>query len=238
MVMDPVMIDWTGIEARRARHKKGGVVFSQGDASSTVHYIEQGTVRLSVVSDTGKAGVVAVVGAGHFIGEGCLAGQLRRVSTATAMSACTLVEVKEKELRRQMQARPLLADLFLSHMIVRNMRMEEDLIDQLFHDAEKRLARALLLMARDDDETQPLPRVSQAVLAEMVGTTRSRVSTFMNKFRKLGFIEYSGTLDLKVNDSLLSVLVSGAASRPLGATAAYVRSGVRGAGTERSVAAP
>ena len=217
--MDPMTIDWTGIEARRARHKKGGVIFTQGDPCSSVHYIEQGTVRLSVVSNTGKAGVVGVVGAGHFFGEGCLAGQQRRASTATAMSLCTLVEVKDKELRRQLQARPVLADLFLSHMIMRNLRMEEDLIDQLFHEAEKRLARALLLMTRDGDEDRALPRVTQAFLAEMVGTTRSRVSTFMNKFRKLGFIEYNGTLDLKVNDSLLTVLTGRAvAPKPASGT--------------------
>ena len=221
-------IDWTGVATRRVHHKKATTIFAQGDACSSVLYVEHGTVRLSVVSHTGKEAVVAVLDAGHFFGEGCLAGQSLRIATARAITPSTVVEVDTRELTRQLRAKPTLAERFLKHMLSRNVRIEEDLIDQLFNDAEKRLARTLLLMARygeGEASHRTLPRVSQTILAEMVGTTRSRVNAFMNKFRKLGFIDYNGTL--KVNNSLLTVLlrdppastsgVSAATSTPPGA---------------------
>jgi CRP/FNR family cyclic AMP-dependent transcriptional regulator len=220
-VMHNEKIDWTGVKTRRVRHKKGTIVFAQGDACQTVLHIEQGNVRLSVVSHAGKEAIVALLEAGHFFGEGCLAGQPLRMATATAVTACTVVEIEKQELTRQILARPELAQRFLTHMLTRNVRIEEDLIDLLFNDAEKRLARTLLLMARYGEEQashRTLPRVSQTILAEMIGTTRSRVNAFMTKFRKLGFIDYNGTL--KVHNSLLTVLLRDAPSSKSGATAA------------------
>ena len=171
-------------------------------------YIEKGAVRLSVLSHAGKEAVIAVLESGHFFGEGCLAGQSVRMATATAMLPCTILAVAKPEMIRQLHARAAFADRFLTHMLTRNIRIEEDLIDQLFNSSEKRLARALMLLSRyGEPETshRALPKVSQELLAEMVGTTRSRVNFFMNKFRKLGFIEYNG--GLKVNNSLLSVVL-------------------------------
>jgi CRP/FNR family cyclic AMP-dependent transcriptional regulator len=214
-------IDWTGVQTRRLRRKKGTIVFRQGAVCQTVLYIEQGTVRLSVLSHAGKEAIVAVLHPGHFFGEGCLVRQPQRMATATAVTACILVEIEEAEFTRQMLARPALAERFLTHMLSRNVRIEEDLIDLLFNDAEKRLARTLLLMARYGEEQashRTLPRVSQTILAEMIGTTRSRVNAFMTKFRKLGFIDYNGTL--KVHNSLLTVLLRDAPSSRSGATAA------------------
>ena len=214
-------IDWTGVQTRRVRHKKGTIVFAQGDVCGTVLYIEQGNVRLSVVSHAGKEAIVALLEPGHFFGEGCLAGQTQRMATATAVTACMVVEIEKQELTRQILARPVLAQRFLTHMLTRNVRIEEDLIDLLFNDAEKRLARTLLLMARYGEAQashRALPRVSQTILAEMIGTTRSRVNAFMTKFRKLGFIDYNGTL--KVHNSLLTVLLRDTPSLKSGATAA------------------
>jgi CRP/FNR family cyclic AMP-dependent transcriptional regulator len=214
-------IDWTGAETRRVRHKKGTIVFAQGDVCQTVLYIEQGNVRLSVVSHAGKEAIVAVLDPGYFFGAGSLAGQPQRMATATAVTACTVVEIEKQEFTRQMLSKPALAQRFLTHMLTRNVRIEEDLIDQLFNDVEKRLARTLLLMARYGEEHashRNLPRVSQTILAEMIGTTRSRVNAFMTKFRKLGFIEYNGTL--KVHNSLLTVLLRDASASKSGATAA------------------
>ena len=154
----------------------------------------QGAVRLSVLSHAGKEAVVAVLDVGHFFGEGCLAGQSQRMATATAMTASTILAVEKQEMVRQLHAQPAFADRFLTHMLTRNIRIEEDLIDQLFNSSEKRLARTLLLLARygePEASHRALPRVSQELLAEMVGTTRSRVNFFMNKFRKLGFIDYN-----------------------------------------------
>jgi CRP-like cAMP-binding protein len=171
-------------------------------------YVEKGAVRLSVLSHAGKEAVVAVLDEGHFFGEGCLAGQLQRMASATAMSPCTIVAVEKPEMVRHLQARPAFADRFLTHMLTRNIRIEEDLIDQLFNSSEKRLARTLLLLARYGEpgaSHRALPRVSQELLAEMVGTTRSRVNFFMNKFRKLGFIDYNG--GLKIHNSLLTVVL-------------------------------
>ena len=163
---------------------------------------------MSVVSHAGKEAVVAMLEAGHFFGEGCLAGQPRRMATAMTVVPCTILAVEKQEMVRQLHARPAFADRFLSHMLTRNIRIEEDLIDQLFNSSEKRLARTLLLLARygePEASHRKLPRVSQETLAEMVGTTRSRVNFFMNRFRKLGFIEYNG--GLKINNSLLSVVL-------------------------------
>jgi len=171
-------------------------------------YVAQGAVRLSVLSHAGKEAVVAVLDVAHFFGEGCLTGQSQRMATATAMTACTIVVVEKQEMVRQLHAKPTFADRFLSHMLTRNIRIEEDLIDQLFNSSEKRLARTLLLLARygePEASHRKLPKVSQETLAEMVGTTRSRVNYFMNKFRDLGFIEYNG--DLKINTSLLSIVL-------------------------------
>jgi CRP/FNR family cyclic AMP-dependent transcriptional regulator len=208
--VDSVRIDWTGVPTKRTAHKSPAVIFSQGDACSSVLHIEQGMVRLSVVSQEGNAATVAIMYAGDFFGEGCLAGQSRRMSSAFALTDCTLAEIEPQELRRQLHAKPGLADVFLRHILSRNIRIEEDLVDQMFNSAEKRLARTLLLMARygeaHDQAQRTLPHLSQTVLAEVVGTTRSRVNAFMNKFRKLGLIEYNG--GLKVNTSLLAGLAS------------------------------
>ena len=161
-------------------------------------YVARGTVRLSVLSHAGKEAVIAVLDDDYFFGEGCLAGQPYRMATASAMAACTIVVVEKPEMVRHLHAQPAFADRFLTHMLTRNIRIEEDLIDQLFNSSEKRLARTLLLLARFGEPEvshRTLPRVSQETLAEMVGTTRSRVNFFMNKFRKLGFIEYNGGLE-------------------------------------------
>ena len=204
----PEVIDWTGTATQRVEYEPAETIFAQGDPATSVMYVEQGNVRLSVLSHAGKEAVVAVLDVAHFFGEGCLAGQSLRMATATAMTACTIVVVDKPEMVRQLHAKPAFADRFLTHMLTRNIRIEEDLIDQLFNSSEKRLARTLLLLARygePEASHRTLPRVSQETLAEMVGTTRSRVNFFMNKFRKLGFIEYNG--GLKVHNSLLSVVL-------------------------------
>jgi CRP-like cAMP-binding protein len=205
---NPNPVDWTGTRTQRVEYRPSATIFAQGDAATSVMYVEQGAVRLSVLSHAGKEAVVAVLDVAHFFGEGCLAGQSLRMATATAMTACTIVVIEKPEMVRQLHATPAFADRFLSHMLTRNIRIEEDLIDQLFNSSEKRLARTLLLLARygePDASHRTLPRVSQETLAEMVGTTRSRVNFFMNKFRKLGFIEYNGAL--KVHNSLLTVVL-------------------------------
>ena len=204
----PGPVDWTGTRAQRVEYPPATTIFAQGDPATSVMYVERGNVRLSVVSHAGKEAVVAVLDGAHFFGEGCLAGQSLRMATATAMTACTLVVVDKPEMVRQLHAKPAFADRFLTHMLTRNIRIEEDLIDQLFNSSEKRLARTLLLLARfgePEASHRALPKVSQEVLAEMVGTTRSRVNFFMNKFRKLGFIDYNG--GLKINNSLLTVVL-------------------------------
>jgi CRP-like cAMP-binding protein len=173
-----------------------------------VFYIQSGQVKLSVVSTAGKEAVVAILGPGDFFGEGCLAGQPRRMGTATAIIATTVMRIGKAEMMRTLHEQSGLSDRFIAHMLTRNIRIEEDLIDQLFNSSEKRLARTLLLLARYGDEDTPertLPKLSQETLAEMVGTTRSRINVFMNKFRKLGFIEYNG--GLKVKPGLLSVVL-------------------------------
>lgn len=201
-------IDWTGATLRRAEFAPGDVIFSQGDPADSVMYVDEGHVRLSVLSHAGKEAVIAVLGPRLFFGEGCLTGQPLRMATATAIEPSTIVVVEKPDLVGHLQTHPLFAEQFLTHMLQRNVRVEEDLIDHLFNSSEKRLARTLLLLARygEPEAThRTLPRVSQETLAQMVGTTRSRVNFFLNKFRKLGFIEYNGTL--KVNNSLLSVVL-------------------------------
>jgi CRP/FNR family transcriptional regulator, cyclic AMP receptor protein len=205
-----VSIDWTGVRLERVEYAAGTTIFAQGDPASSVMYVDQGTVRLSVLSHAGKEAVIAVLDAGHFFGEGCLVGQPQRMASASTMAASTIIVVEKEEMARQLHAHAAFADRFLTHMLTRNIRIEEDLIDQLFNSSEKRLARTLLLLARfgePEASHRTLPKVSQETLAEMVGTTRSRVNFFMNKFRKLGFIEYNLGLNLKVNNSLLSVVL-------------------------------
>jgi CRP-like cAMP-binding protein len=203
-----VVVDWAGVRAQNVEYAVGATIFAQGDPASSIMYVTQGRVRLSVLSSAGKEAVIAVLDDNHFFGEGCLVGQPQRMATASAMTASTIVIVEKPEMVRQLHAQPAFADRFLTHMLTRNIRIEEDLIDQLFNSSEKRLARTLLLLARygePEGSHRALPRVSQETLAEMVGTTRSRVNFFMNKFRKLGFIEYNG--GLKINNSLLSVVL-------------------------------
>ena len=205
-----VSIDWTGVRLERVEYAAGTTIFAQGDPASSVMYVDQGTVRLSVLSHAGKEAVIAVLDAGHFFGEGCLVGQPQRMASASTMADSTIIVVEKEEMARQLHAHAAFADRFLTHMLTRNIRIEEDLIDQLFNSSEKRLARTLLLLARfgePEASHRTLPKVSQETLAEMVGTTRSRVNFFMNKFRKLGFIEYNLGLNLKVNNSLLSVVL-------------------------------
>jgi CRP/FNR family cyclic AMP-dependent transcriptional regulator len=201
-------LDSAGVARKVTEFKKKETIFSQGDLSKNVLYIQKGGVRLSVVNETGKEAVVAILGPGDFFGEGCLAGQPIRIGTATAITPTTLLMIEMKEMIRVLHAEHAFSDRFISYMLSRNIRIEEDLIDQLFNSSEKRLARSLLLLARYGKQDKPqrvLPKISQEMLAEMVGTTRSRVNFFMNKFRKLGFIKYNG--GLQINTSLLSVVL-------------------------------
>ncbi len=196
-----------GMSARTVRFATGAVVFAQGAQANSVFYLQEGGVKLSVLSSAGKEAVVAMLGPGDFLGEGCLAGQPLRMGTATAVMRTALLRIPKRAMVRMLHEHPAFSDRFLEHMLMRNIRIEEDLVDQLFNSSEKRLARTLLLLARYGKEETPrvLPKLSQETLAEMVGTTRSRVNFFMNKFRKLGLIEYNG--GLKVNSSLLSIVL-------------------------------
>jgi CRP/FNR family cyclic AMP-dependent transcriptional regulator len=201
-------LDSAGIARKVTEFARKTAIFSQGDPAKTVLYIQKGAVRLSVVNETGKEAVVAVLGPGDFFGEGCLAAQPFRIGSAIAVTASTVLVIEKKEMIRVLHAEHEFSDRFISYMLSRNIRIEEDLVDQLFNSSEKRLARTLLLLARYGKEDKPqrvLPKVSQEMLAEMVGTTRSRVNFFMNKFRKMGFIKYNG--GLQVNTSLLSVVL-------------------------------
>ena len=198
----------TGARTERVDYEPGARIFAQGDAATSVMYVEKGTVRLSVLSRAGREAVIAVLENRHFFGEGCLASQPRRMATATAMAPSTIIAVEKQEMMRQLHAQPAFAERFLTHVLTRNIRIEEDLIDQLFDSSEKRLARTLLLLAHYGEpgaSHRTLPRLSQETVAEMVGITRSRVNFFMNKFRKLGFIDYDG--GLKINNALLSVVL-------------------------------
>ena len=203
-------IDWRGVPAERVAYRAGATIFSQGDSAGTVIYIEKGSVRLSVVSHAGKEAVIAVLETGNFFGEGCLAGQSIRTATATAISDSDVMRIRRQEVTRKLHTEETFADSFVSHILKKNIRMEEDLIDQFFNSTEKRLARTLLLLAQYGKDAGPrraLPKVSQEILAEMVGTTRTRVNFFMNKFRKLGLIDYDPT-GVKVNHSLLGVVLT------------------------------
>jgi CRP/FNR family cyclic AMP-dependent transcriptional regulator len=196
----------SGKATRQYRNKQ--VVFAQGDAADAVFYVQTGKVKLTVVSTRGKEAVIGVMERGSFLGEGCLAGQALRMSTASAMGATTIVRVAKTTTVRLLHREPEFAEHFIAYLLSRNVRIEEDLVDQLFNSSEKRLARILLLLAQFGKEPRPevvIPKVSQETLAAMVGTTRSRVSYFMNRFRKLGFIEYNGTM--QVHSGLLSVVL-------------------------------
>lgn len=196
----------TGKTRRPYRSKQ--VVFSQGEAADAVFYLQSGKIKLTVVSSRGKEAVIAVLEAGSFFGEGCLAGQPLRMSTASVMQASTVVRVDRATMVRMLHQEPEFGELFTAYLLSRNVRIEEDLVDQLFNSSEKRLARILLLLAHFGKESRPetvIPKVSQETLAAMVGTTRSRVSFFMNRFRKLGFIHYNG--GLQVHSALLTVVL-------------------------------
>ena len=191
-------------------YPKKQVVFIQGDPADAVFYLERGQIKLTVVSEQGKSAVVAMLGRGDFFGEGCLAGQPFRMATASAVTEVSVVRVERQAMIRLLHERSIFSERFMAHLLARNVRIEEDLVDQLFNSSEKRLARVLLLLARFGKEgmTEPIiPKVSQEVLAEIVGTTRPRINEFMNKFRKLGFIDYNG--GLHVHTSLLNILLHG-----------------------------
>ena len=198
----------TGIGRTVVDLKKNAVVFSQGDEADAVYYIQKGTVKLTVVSPRGKEAILSLLTAGNFVGEQCVAaGEKTRTITATAMVRTTALRIEKNEMIRVLHDEHTFADVFVSFLLARNARIQEDLVDHLFNSSEKRLARVLLLLAHfgKDKPEAVVPKISQEVLAEMIGTTRSRVNFFMNKFRKLGFIEYNG--GLKINNSLLSVLL-------------------------------
>jgi CRP-like cAMP-binding protein len=197
-----------GLTRRIARFARGAVIFAQGAVANTVFFIQEGQVKLAVVSPRGKEAVVGVLGPGDFFGEGCLAGQSHRMATASAIVPTVVLRIDKREMIRTLHDEPAFSDRFIAHMLARNVRVEEDLVDQLFNSSEKRLARILLLLARygsHDESPRPLPKLSQETLAEMVGTTRSRVNFFLNKFRRLGFIDYSDRIT--INRSLLSVVL-------------------------------
>jgi len=192
-----------------ARYREKQKIFSQGDVADGVFYIISGQVKFCVVSQLGKEAVVALLGPDEFCGEGCLAGQPLRMATATAMTDCEIMRIEKQAMVRVLHEEPMFSEMFVQHLLARTIRVEEDLVDQLFNSSEKRLARALLLLANFGKEGKPetvIAKVSQETLAEMIGTTRSRVSQFMNKFRKLGFIDYNGALE--VHSSLLSVVLN------------------------------
>ena len=202
------LLDSAGVARSVAEFLRKEAIFSQGEAAGSVMYIQKGGVKLSVVNEVGREAVMAMLGPSDFFGEGCMAGQAIRMETATAITPTTVLVIEKDEMLRLLHEQHALSDHFIAYMLARNVRVEEDLIDQLFNSREKRLARTLLLLARYGQQDQPervLPKVSQETLAEMIGTTRSRVSFFMNKFRKLGFIRYNG--GLHIDSSLLSVVL-------------------------------
>lgn len=209
-LFDPVVFLATAAFGRDIfTHSKKDVIFAQGDDADAVFYIKKGKVKVAVVSKDGKEAVVALLGSEEFVGEGCLIGQPKRLATASAMTECVTMRVAKTEIQRLLRDEPAFSRMFVSHILTRNARVEEDLVDQLFNSTEKRLARLLLLLANFGKEgrTEPiLAKISQETLAEMIGTTRSRVSHFMNKFRKMGFIDYNGHLE--VHNSLVGVLLA------------------------------
>src|SRR5579862_9140686 len=192
-------------------HRKNRAIFTQGDPAGAIFYIQKGKVKLTVVSDVGKEAVIAILANGDFLGEGCLAGRAVHRGTAIALTDCSILRVEKGTMVRLLHEQPAFSEMFVSYLLSRNIRIEEDLVDQLFNSSEKRLARVLLLLANFGKEGNPEPviaRISQETLAEMIGTTRSRVSFFMNKFRKLGFIEYNRGLNgLHVHSSLLNIVL-------------------------------
>jgi CRP/FNR family cyclic AMP-dependent transcriptional regulator len=197
-----------GNSRRQVTYQPAQVIFAQGDPCTSVLYVQSGGVKISVLSGSGKEAVVALFGPGEFFGEGALAGQPVRIATATAVAPSEILVVQKRAMVKLLHSQHAFSDRFIAHMLARNIRIEEDLVDHLFNSSEKRLARTLLLLARYGKQNVPqrtLPKLSQEVLAEMIGTTRSRVNFFMNKFRKLGFIEYNG--GLKINSSLVSVVL-------------------------------
>ena len=203
-----VFLESVGASRRVVEFRRQQTIFSQGDAADSVMYVQKGGVNFTVVNESGKEAVIAIFGPGDFFGEGGMAGQTLRMGTATATVPTTVLVIEKDEMIRVLHAEHELSDRFIAHILARNIRVEADLVDQLFNSTEKRLARTLLLLARYDKEGQPervLQRVSQETLAEMIGTTRPRVNLFMNKFRKLGFIDYNG--EIKINKSLLSVVL-------------------------------
>jgi CRP-like cAMP-binding protein len=207
---DPVSFLSTAAKGRViSTHPKKRIIFAQGDAADSVHYIQSGKVKIIVVSPGGKEAVVGILGADEFFGEGCLIGQPKRLATAMAMTECVTMQVEKTAILQVLKDETAFSQMFVSHILARNARIEEDLVDQLFNSTEKRLARVLLLMANFGKEGRPEPvvaKISQETLAEMIGTTRSRVSHFMNKFRDLGFISYNGHLE--VHSSLLGVVLA------------------------------
>jgi CRP/FNR family transcriptional regulator, cyclic AMP receptor protein len=202
-----VFLESVGASRKVQEFGKKQVIFSQGDAADSVMYVQRGSVKFTVVNGVGKEAVVAIFGSGDFFGEGSIAGQTIRIATATAMVPTTLLVVGKDEMTRVLHTELSLSDRFITYILARNIRVEADLVDQLFNSTEKRLARTLLLLARygGEEPERILQKVSQETLAEMIGTTRSRVNMFMNKFRKLGFIEYDG--EIKINKSLLTVVL-------------------------------
>jgi len=197
-----------GLPGTSLEYGNGQIIFSQGDPAKTLFYIQKGGAKLSVLSGHGKEAVVAILEADAFFGEGCLAGQRVRMATATAIGPSTMLRIEQKEVIRVLHEEHAFSDFFIRHMLMRSIRVEADLVDQLFNSSEKRLARALLLIAHYGHQGKPkteIPKISQETLAEMIGTTRARVSFFMNRFRKLGFIEYNG--GLRVHPSLLGIVL-------------------------------
>ena len=191
-------------------YEESGQIYSQGEPASAVFFIQRGRVKLTVLSRQGKEAVIGILGAGDFFGEGCLAGQAIRMASAAAMSDCSIVRIEKTAIIRVLQEEPAFSEMFLMHLLSRNIRIEEDLVDQLFNSSEKRLARVLLLLAKFGKIGEPqtvIPKMSQETLAEIVGTTRSRVSFFLNRFRKMGFIDYNGAGTLEVHSSLLNVVL-------------------------------
>jgi CRP/FNR family cyclic AMP-dependent transcriptional regulator len=203
-------LDSAGLRRSIRKFQRAETVFTQGDPATSVLYVQEGGMKLSVVNEAGKEAVVALLAQGDFLGEGCLAGQSKCMATATTIAPTTVLVIEKDEMLRVLHVEHEFSDRFIAYMLARNIRVEADLIDQLFNSSEKRLARTLLLLARYGAPGKPektLPKVSQETLAEMIGTTRSRVNFFMNKFRKLGFIEYNGETKIHINNSLLSVVL-------------------------------
>jgi CRP/FNR family cyclic AMP-dependent transcriptional regulator len=204
-------LDSAGVARKVVEYGSNVTVYAQGDPATSVLYIQNGSVKVTVVNEAGKEAVVAILGRGDFLGEGCLAGQPLRVNTATTITSSTILVIQKQEMIRVLHAERTLSERFIKHMLSRNIQVEEDLIDQLFNSSEKRLARTLLLLAHYGKQDKPekmVPDVSQEMLAEMIGTTRSRVNFFMNKFRKRGFIEYGGKQrGLRINKALLDVVL-------------------------------